>query len=209
MIHTIPNVKFITPSHRCYEYILDFVVALSSYGSFFKIYQNQLVTSFAPIQTSSGLEYPSVHLAGRIRNVSFIPHELFIDIVVNDTRNSKIAYVEEPYFKQIVGVSADGAQIIEGFANAMFIRYYEDNIHKIKALFGNEQDNWPEVLRFSRVVRNSMSHGGKIEIRNQKFRPVNYSGLTYSFADNGKRILHNTLTAADIFFLMLDMDLIF
>jgi hypothetical protein len=57
-----------------------------------------------------------------------------------------------------------------------------------------------------------MSHGGRIEIREgkkKKFRPVSHFGLTYSIADNGKKLLHEDLTPADIFYLMLEMDCLF
>ena len=210
-IQDIPNIKFITPSSRYYDCMLDFVVALCSWASYFGVYHGKAAVSFAPTLVNSKSQYPSIEVAGNVcgKSVSFVPHELFIDIVQNQTRNTRIPYSEIPAISQLTGVTVDSAQLIEGFATAMFIRYYEDSKSNIEAKYSTDPDKWPEILRFARVIRNCMSHGGKIRIDNVKSRPVTYFGLTYSCADNGKKVLHDPITPADIFYLMLDMDLEF
>ena len=67
---------------------------------------------------------------------------------------------------------------------------------------------WPSVLQFSAVVRDAMSHGGTIHMF-ASIPSVTHFGLTYTAADNGRKILHKDLTCADIFFLMLEMNAAF
>ena len=91
----------------------------------------------------------------------------------------------------------------------MFTRYYENNLDGIEAVHGKRSGNtWPPVLQFSAVVRDAMSHGGTIHMF--AYVPaVNYFNLNYSPADNGRKVIHNDLSCADIFFLMLEMDAAF
>ena len=67
---------------------------------------------------------------------------------------------------------------------------------------------WPSVLQFAAVIRDAMSHGGVIHMF-PSVPPVTHFQLQYSQADNGKKVVHNDMTCADIFFLMLDMDAAF
>jgi hypothetical protein len=53
-----------------------------------------------------------------------------------------------------------------------------------------------------------MSHGGAIHM-NPNSQPASYFGLTYTPSDNGRVIVHNDLSCADIFFLMMDCDAAF
>jgi hypothetical protein len=72
--------------------------------------------------------------------------------------------------------------------------------------FGTEVSGWPAVWNFGRVVRNAMSHGGKVHFTNSGASPVSWKGLTYSPADNGRQILHSDLWPGDIFDLIIEMD---
>lgn len=206
-IEHISGVKFITPDHRCYESVLDFVLATASLGSYFKVYHGYSVTTFAPNDKN---EYPSLLFAGLSsgRHLSFIPHELFNDVILKNTRVSRIPYTEQSDYTDADGVQLDASSIFDGFTIAMFIRYYENYLDTWEQKYGRAQDGWPEVLRFARVVRNSMGHGGAIDIRNASERPVKHFGLTYSHSNNG-RLIRSDLSSADIFFLMIDMDLEF
>ncbi|MCS3729223.1 hypothetical protein [Bradyrhizobium betae] len=67
-------------------------------------------------------------------------------------------------------------------------------------------DNWPEVWRFGRIVRNAIAHGGKIDVR-QKEAPASWRGLSYSAADNGRDIVSRVgdLATGDVFTLMIEM----
>ncbi len=83
-IESIPNVKFITPAHRYYEYVLDFVLASASFGAYFKVYHGEPITSFVPFKQGEDLFYPSMQFMGISsgRHLNFMPHELFTDVIL-------------------------------------------------------------------------------------------------------------------------------
>jgi hypothetical protein len=66
---------------------------------------------------------------------------------------------------------------------------------------------WPDVLNFGRIVRNAFAHGGTLEIRDGT--SVRWGGLRYSKSQNGRRVLYNDLSSADLTILMLEMDALF
>ena len=208
-IRTIPGIRFVPESHRCHIHMLDFVVASAAVGSYFKVYHGQEVTSFAPTIISNSPQYPSMQFAGNScgKNLSIIPHDILTNVFVNDIRSGAIPYIEENTFRQITGCSTGAmAETLEGLAQAMFTRYYEENLDKIIIAHGKRKGHaWPPVLQFGSVIRDAMSHGGVIHIY-PGVPPISYFGLTYSTANNGRKIFHNDVTCADIFFLMHEMD---
>jgi len=62
------------------------------------------------------------------------------------------------------------------------------------------------VWNFGRIVRNAFVHGGKIDFKNKRAKPVSWRNLSYSPADNGRQIIFQDLTAVEIIILMEDMD---
>lgn len=208
-IQAIPGINFINDSHRCHIHMLDFVVASSAVGAYFPIYHGNQVGSFAPHIVNNCPQYPSVEFAGHSsrKSLSIIPHDILTNVFVNDTRSGPIPYLVKPSMPVISGCTTGAmAETLEGFAQAMFTRYYEENLDKIIQCHGKRKDNgWPAVLQFGSVIRDAMSHGGEIHMF-PGVPSITYFGISYSSADNGRKVLHNDLSCADIFFLMLDMD---
>jgi hypothetical protein len=211
-IASIPGIQFINESHRCYEYALDFVIASAALGKYLNVYHGETATSFAP-QLANGIpQYPTFCFAGHAsgKNLEVVPHDLLTNVLVNDIRAGSIPYLSPATYQDAIGNSTGAmAETLEGLAQAMFTRYYENHLASIEAVHGKRNKNgWPSVLQFSAVVRDAMSHGGTIHMF-ASIPPVTHYGLTYTPADNGRKILHNDLTCADIFFLMLEMDAAF
>lgn len=208
-IQTIPNIKLLPATHRCHSFALDFVVAMASVGSYLKAYHNLPVTTFAPTLLSNGLQYPSCSIAGLAsgKTIEFVPHDVLQAVLVDNNRTPPIAYLEQPIFNQITGVTTSAvAETVEGFAQAMFTRYWETNLPEMEKVHGRRRDGgWLPVLQFAAVVRDAMSHGGTLHMF-PAVPPVTHFGITYTQVENGKRILHNDLTSADLFILMLDVD---
>jgi len=211
-ISSIPGVQFISPSHRCYQHVLDFVVATSSIGCYMSAYNNTPVTTFAPTLVNGKPQYPTASFQGQSsgRNVAFIPDDLLRSVIAHSKRDEPIAYVVSPTFQQLAGQATDAiAQTFEGLAQAMLTGYYETNLSEIERVHGKrKQGAWPDVLQFMAIVRDTLSHGGVIHMF-PSVRPATYFGHTYSHTSNGRKIIHNDLSCADIFFLMLDADAAF
>lgn len=210
-IRSIPSIKFVESSRRCHPYALDFVVALASIGSYMNVYHGRPATTFAPTMSPSGLQYPNCSVAGQAsgKTINFVPDDILRDVLVNNSRATDIPYLEQATFTQIAGVATDAlAETIEGFAQAMFTRYWETNLAAIQQVHGSHRGTWPQVLQFAAIVRDAMSHGGVLHMF-PRVAPATHFSLTFAPTLNGRRILHNDLTSADIFLLMLDVDAAF
>jgi hypothetical protein len=85
----------------------------------------------------------------------------------------------------------------------IFVQFFEDHKTWLDANIGST-DNWPAVLNFGRVIRNSLSHGGRINIKNSRAKEVQWYGVKYGPADHGRRIGLD-LTIGDMLILMFEM----
>lgn len=208
-ISSVPGVQFIPATHRCYQHAIDFVVATSSIASYINAYHNKPVTTFAPHLARGAPQYPTIQFQEQAsgRNVAFVPDDLLRSVFLQSKRNDPIAYLVSSTFDQISGAVTDAiAETYEGLAQAMLTGYYETNLSEIERVHGKRKNGgWPIVLQFAAIVRDTMSHGGVIHMF-PSVQPVTYFGLTYSPSSNGRKIIHNDLSCADIFFLMLDAD---
>ena len=63
---------------------------------------------------------------------------------------------------------------------------------------------WGPVWRFGRVIRNSMAHGGRIDIRDGT--EVKWRKLKYSRLDQGRMIINIDMWPADIIVLIYEME---
>ena len=209
-VDKIPGIAFISKSHRAYEFVLDFVVAAASVGKYLNAYHGQAVTTFAA-DVPSG-RHQSFHFQGLAssKTIEFIPHDLLNGVFLAEVRTAAIPFLCSPSFPIIKGASTGAvAETLEGFAQAMFTRYWENNLANIEKVHGKRKaGKWPQVLQFAAVVRDAMSHGGTVHMF-PGVPPATHFGVTYSQADNGKKVLHNDLSCADIVLLLLDVDATF
>jgi hypothetical protein len=89
---------------------------------------------------------------------------------------------------------------------SMIINYFEREGPQIAAKHGGDTTLWPADWNFARIVRNSVAHKNEVFFNNLHAAPVTWRGLTYSPADNGRKVLNGDLWAADLIYLMTDLD---
>jgi hypothetical protein len=97
--------------------------------------------------------------------------------------------------------------IVANIMGPIFVEFFEDYRRWVGDKFGHP-DNWPPVWSFARVVRNSIAHGGRVNIENPNAKPVSWYGLSYSPADNGRRIIgvrYPDLSSGDLILMMFEM----
>ena len=92
------------------------------------------------------------------------------------------------------------------FAQSMFVNYFGRYRPDIETQYGENTTGWPQDWNFGRVVRNSFAHKGVVYFKNASAPPVQWRGLTYSPADNGRNVMNRDLWPADLIYLMMDMD---
>ena len=96
------------------------------------------------------------------------------------------------------------ATIMASFAAATFTNFYEAHAELISETVGNDKSQWPELLRFATIVRNSLSHGWQINIRNSRSLPASWRGLTLGPDDNGTKTVNSIIGVGDILVLLKD-----
>jgi hypothetical protein len=93
-------------------------------------------------------------------------------------------------------------QYFFGLGQFLITNFFEGQRPLIEERFGTVK-HWPPVWNFARVVRNAMSHGGKVRITDGA--EVRWQRLSYTQADNGKRIINTDIWPADLFMLVREM----
>jgi len=89
-----------------------------------------------------------------------------------------------------------------GIGQAMVTNFFEEHKDKLRTNYGDRK-NWPDIWQFSWMIRNAMSHDGRIDIKED--RVFSWKDLSYSKNDNGKEITSD-IWMGDLFFLMKEME---
>ncbi len=89
---------------------------------------------------------------------------------------------------------------------SMVVNYFERERPQIEVKYSQDPTHWPTEWNFARIVRNSVAHKNGVFFQNPKGVPGTWRGLTYSPADNGRKVLNGDLWAADLIYLMTDLD---
>lgn len=106
---------------------------------------------------------------------------------------------------KISGASTSGfSQTLLHLCEPIFLAFFEPYSQWLKANLGDGV-NWGSTLNFARVVRNAVAHGA-INIRNPGAPPVEWCGLRYSHASNGRRIIGSDLSMGDLIALTLEIN---
>lgn len=104
----------------------------------FIAYHNKPVTTFAPHLENGVPQYPKILFQGIAskRNVAFFPDSILQSVFVKKKRDTPIPYTVSTVFDRIEGSTTDAiAEVYKGIAQAMFTRYYETNLSKIKGIW--------------------------------------------------------------------------
>lgn len=113
-------------------------------------------------------------------------------------------------FPQPAGVQDGNLNGIKALFNdaaiAQFLLYYETYVGWAASVGALVTINSNSVWRFARVVRNAISHAGRISIDDKGFVPVSWANVTLGQIDNGREIIGVDLELPDLMLLMLDMD---
>ena len=105
----------------------------------------------------------------------------------------------------VVGASAVSHSIYQYTVWPIFIEFYEAHKQWLREAVSKDEDEWPEILRFCRVIRNSCSHGEIIRYPRTKHQNVSWRGITYSNKTKNHKFMFVDMTPADFVFLMVDM----
>jgi hypothetical protein len=106
----------------------------------------------------------------------------------------------------------DSAPFSQGFNSVswlpitpIFVDFFERHRPWIEGRYPKHK-LWPATFDFARLIRNAVSHGGKLHYLHDPERVSVWHHLEFDYSDNGKQIVGagGVLSPADMFFLMLD-----
>lgn len=90
-----------------------------------------------------------------------------------------------------------------GLSQSLVGNFFEEHRSEIDAHYGGLA-SWPPVWNFARVIRNAMSHAGKLTIKDKT--SVSWKGLSYTSADTGREIINYDIYSGDFFYLIKEME---
>lgn len=136
------------------------------------------------------------------KNIITHPYELIYEAIKNDRTNVPITLTFEetetaPPIVEELGTSGL-SEIIASQIAQVFLSYWEEN----KPIFKKINNN--PIIDFGKVLRDAFAHQGKIHITNNT--EVEHLGLKYDKTNNGRLIIHQDLSVADIINIMLDIN---
>lgn len=86
-----------------------------------------------------------------------------------------------------------------------FVTFYENNSNDAIAKFGSDFTKWSSTWKMGWVVRNALSHNGKIFFKNLSTPPIDWKGIVVTTSFQHKP-LHDIFSFADILLLLLEME---
>jgi coproporphyrinogen III oxidase len=101
------------------------------------------------------------------------------------------------------------SSLMDTLMQSLSINYYERYKSEVINRYGNfNRDEWPEVWKFAKVVRDAMSHNYRINFSEHKSKEfkVEWRNLNYSSKNNGQEIIFKDMWPGDFFDLIIEMD---
>jgi hypothetical protein len=86
-----------------------------------------------------------------------------------------------------------------------FVTFYEKNYEEAKQKFDKDYNKWPSSWRMGWVVRNALSHNGRVFFRNLEKAQIEWKGVSISPVHQDTPI-ENFLNFTDILILLFDME---
>jgi len=141
------------------------------------------------------------------RRLLIYPHTLLNEVFALRWP-SKLSFEEERIHTPSDAVLKLGALERPPYAleQSMYVNYFERQRPSLEAKYGENITGLPEDWNFARVVRNSVAHGNAVFFHNSRAKSVSWRGPTYAPTDNRRRVMNGELWAADLIYLMMDMD---
>jgi len=96
-------------------------------------------------------------------------------------------------------------QTVNYIITPYFVTFYENNSNHAVSKFGSDYKKWPSTWRMGWVVRNALSHNGKIFFKNLTTPAIDWNGIIVTTAFQHKPI-HDIFSFADILLLLLEME---
>ncbi len=199
MSNLIGNFRLDKGQHRLFEPLLTFVTLYECVGvalAYVATGGAKLDPGGAGLAASSQFDLQVKHPHGAL-----IRHALYGPPVVSFPIN-----IEPKGLPNLPHETSAFQEIVTSVIAPVFVNYYESRAEWLVANVSTDVYQWPAVWNFARVVRNAATHGYNVNWRNTKAPAVKWHHLSYSAADDGRRLIGGDLILGDLLILMFEMD---
>lgn len=198
---TSGNLDF-TASDRSFQLVTSYLMALKGFVSAVEIYSSGKQGAKAwPEEDTIVLDALACD-----RRLTWRPHALIMAMVRNQFPSGISFEVEEIAPASISSIQLGVLEtFLYGLSQSLLTNLFEQERSRLESLHGRAPSGWPPVWNFARVVRNAMSHGGEVTIKDDKTH-VAWKKLTYSAAENGRRIVNVDIWPGDLFLLIRELE---
>lgn len=193
------NLTF-NPADASFRLVVSYLMAVQGFVSAAEIYNGQQAPTPWPEDDTATFD-----AAASSQRLIFKPRAL-VAAMVNNRWPDHVSFVVEEIPPMPVG-SAIALGVLENFlfglGQSLITNFFEEQRDRLDSHYGRVS-NWPAVWNFARFLRNAMSHGGCVTIRDQT--QVTWKSLSYSSADNGRKIVNVDIWPGDLFILVKEME---
>ncbi|MFE0017029.1 hypothetical protein ACFWXH_19430 [Mesorhizobium sp. NPDC059054] len=199
--YTKPELLQFLPNDRPFVHVATYLTALHGFAALAEVYQIDTDKGIFPWAQDDVCLFDSPIA---LKRLVWSPHGV-VNAMVRNAWPYKIDFTSYPAKPLQRGASQLGVlgPFISGIGQALLTNYYEGQRDYLKQKYG-PQKSWPSVWQFARVIRNAMSHGGAIDIRDGV--TVEWRSVTYAPSDNGKVIINHDILPGDLLILAKDME---
>jgi hypothetical protein len=188
--------------NKCFDDIANYLITMISLTLTVELYRQGHADRYAP---NHQVKLDAKQVSKRL---VISPHTLLDEVYAGRWPTTLVLVVDE----ELVEVPASASLGLGAFARpfyafeqSMVVNYFERERPQIQARYG-KTPRWPADWNFARIVRNSVVHNNEVFFHDLAASPVTWRGLTYAPADNGRKVLPEDLWAADLIYLMMDLD---
>jgi len=189
-----------SPTDPSFRLVASYLMAFQGFVSAVEIYNGDQPPVPWPADDTAVID-----AAAAGQTLTFKPRAL-VEAMVKNRWPDEVSFEVEAMPPVLAG-SAINLGVLENFmfglGQSLITNFFEEQRDRLESHYGRVP-NWPNVWNFARVVRNAMSHGGCITIRDQS--RVAWKGLSYSSADNGRKIVNVDIWPGDLFILVKELE---
>ena len=195
-MHTIE----INKQSRSYQEIDSLIIVIAALGISFEYKINNAV-NYKPgdYVTLEGLSTQKM-----IRLPLYGP----VEAAINNQKPDIIAITIEEMAPSINRYQVNTSALsntIDYIFSPYFVTFYENNYSDAETKFGNDFVKWHVAWRMGWVVRNALSHNGRIHFKKLSTPPITWKGLTIS-PEQQNTPLRSILNFTDMLLLLFDME---
>jgi len=190
----------ITKNSKCFSEIDSLIIVVASLAISFEYKLNGFAVynpgDYAALEGLSSSKIVRLPLYGPVETALNDLKPDLIEITIED---------KKPSIQTFQVWTSALQKTINYIFSPYFVIFYENNYSEARQKFGKDFLKWPASWRMGWVVRNALSHNGKVYFKNLTTPSIDWKGVVISTSQQDKPI-ESILNFTDILLLLFDME---